>query len=574
MHEKTRRLLKDPWPELVFGITAAVGADVDGLVGILDKLLNQFRYKSRTLRVSALLKTADPNWLGVTLDSSNEFQRIWTHMNAGDALRKKTASGEALAVWSIGDINSERTEGPAGKEPLKGKDPEKGVAHILRTVKHPDEVRLLREVYKSGFYLIALHAAEDLRFDRLTKLHGMSEAEARKLISRDRGDTEPEYGQQTRDTFQMADVFILEQDEKKTHTQLDRFLKLVFGDPLVTPTRDEHAMFMAYSASLRSADLSRQVGAVVRRDGIGIVATGCNDVPAPGGGLYWPDDEKHDFRDYRYPRTKDGTGGHDSNERHKRDIANEVAERVRNDVSNSFAALVDACVSGWKSKELDDKTKDVLTAEAVAITKLAETELNKLSDQFKRSVLDTRLLDITEFGRPVHAEMDALLSCARCGTSTRGATLLCTTFPCHNCTKHIVAAGIQRVVYIEPYAKSQAFDLHRDSAVLDETCDRTVDPHKENFGSERSGSEPLRAVIFQPFIGVGPRRFFDLFSMRLSAGDPLVRKDKRTGDAVQRTKQQAEVRLPLSAISYLDREDLLVTELLNTWRDHEGKTDH
>lgn len=255
MHIETRRLLKDPWPELVFGLTAAVGADVDGLVDLLDKLLKQYRYKSRTMRLSDLLSKVDPNWLGVTLDTSSEFQRIWTHMNAGDALRKKTESGEALAVWSIGDINSERAEGSAGKEPLKAEQPLKGVAHILRTIKHPDEVRLLREVYKSGFYLIALHASEEARFARLTSLHGVTSDEARRLISRDQGDAEPDYGQQTRDTFQMADVFIL-QDSSKMQDQLDRFLRLVFGDPLTTPTRDEHAMFMAYAASLRSADLS------------------------------------------------------------------------------------------------------------------------------------------------------------------------------------------------------------------------------------------------------------------------------------------------------------------------------
>src|SRR5213075_1504812 len=98
----------------------------------LDKLLKQYRYKSRTLRLSALLSTVDANWLGVTLDTSSEFQRIWTHMNAGDALRKKTESGEALAIWSIGDINSGRAEGSAGKEPLKAQDPLKGVAHTLR----------------------------------------------------------------------------------------------------------------------------------------------------------------------------------------------------------------------------------------------------------------------------------------------------------------------------------------------------------------------------------------------------------------------------------------------------------
>lgn len=32
-------------------------------------------------------------------------------------------------------------------------------------------------------------------------------------------------------------------------------------------------------------------------------------------------------------------------------------------------------------------------------------------------------------------------------------------------------------------------------------------------------------VHFEPFVGVGPRRFFDLFSIRLGAGYPLKRKD-------------------------------------------------
>jgi deoxycytidylate deaminase len=72
-------------------------------------------------------------------------------------------------------------------------------------------------------------------------------------------------------------------------------------------------------------------------------------------------------------------------------------------------------------------------------------------------------LDITEFGRPVHAEMEAILSCARIGISPKMGTLYCTTFPCHNCAKHIVAAGIKRVVYVEPYPKSKAEKLHSDS---------------------------------------------------------------------------------------------------------------
>ena len=85
---------------------------------------------------------------------------------------------------------------------------------------------------------------------------------------------------------------------------------------------------------------------------------------------------------------------------------------------------------------------------------------------------NTKIFEITEYGRAVHAEMDALLNCASAGVSPKGATLFTTAFPCHNCTRHIIAAGISRVVSIEPYPKSQAVDLHGDAIRLGRNDDR------------------------------------------------------------------------------------------------------
>jgi len=62
------------------------------------------------------------------------------------------------------------------------------------------------------------------------------------------------------------------------------------------------------------------------------------------------------------------------------------------------------------------------------------------------------------------------------------------------------------VVYIEPYAKSKAPLLHDDAISIDE---------------EIEGKLP-----FLPFIGVGPRRYFDLFSLKLSTGYPVERKER------------------------------------------------
>lgn len=53
--------------------------------------------------------------------------------------------------------------------------------------------------------------------------------------------------------------------------------------------------------------------------------------------------------------------------------------------------------------------------------------------------------------RTVHAEMNALLQCARHGRSTDGATIYVTHYPCLNCMKSILQAGIKRIVYLNDY---------------------------------------------------------------------------------------------------------------------------
>lgn len=69
---------------------------------------------------------------------------------------------------------------------------------------------------------------------------------------------------------------------------------------------------------------------------------------------------------------------------------------------------------------------------------------------FLKHVNGTRFADLIEFGRSVHAEMEAVLSAARRGVSMQEATVVCTTFPCHNCARHLIAAGVRRLVYLFP----------------------------------------------------------------------------------------------------------------------------
>ncbi|QBK26297.1 ComE operon protein 2 [Ureibacillus thermophilus] len=53
--------------------------------------------------------------------------------------------------------------------------------------------------------------------------------------------------------------------------------------------------------------------------------------------------------------------------------------------------------------------------------------------------------------RTIHAEINALLQCAKYGISTNGADIYITHFPCLQCTKAIIQSGIKNVYYASDY---------------------------------------------------------------------------------------------------------------------------
>ena len=133
-------------------------------------------------------------------------------------------------------------------------------AYIIRSLKHPNEVQLLRDVYGNGFYLFGIYEDSDQRRNNMRRK--LNDAEADELMSTDEKEAYS-YGQQARKTYQISDFFINYTDIEQGKASIKRILDLIFGNPFITPTFGEYAMFMAWCASLRSADLSRQIGAVV-----------------------------------------------------------------------------------------------------------------------------------------------------------------------------------------------------------------------------------------------------------------------------------------------------------------------
>jgi dCMP deaminase len=53
--------------------------------------------------------------------------------------------------------------------------------------------------------------------------------------------------------------------------------------------------------------------------------------------------------------------------------------------------------------------------------------------------------------RTIHAETNAIIQAALHGVSTKGSTCYVTHYPCINCTKALINAGITRLVYDTAY---------------------------------------------------------------------------------------------------------------------------
>jgi deoxycytidylate deaminase len=476
--------------DLVFGIAAHTGAGGSHIAKKLAEELRGKEFEVETLVLSELIKEVS----GTVVDAAH--QRTAVLQGAGTALRQK--HGESIvAGLAIRAISAART---------KSKGP---TAFILDSLKHPAELELLRSVYKTSFYLVGVSCHEVKREKRLElKYKGASPAQLDQIKRLDEEDPQDE-GQQVRGLLHLADFFLSNDvDFGSTSGKADpvadalsRFVRLVTGNGVERPTKDECGMYAAWNASLRSACLSRQVGAAIVDEAGNILSTGTNEVPKYGGGAYDEASEHIDQGEKENLPVPFGRCFHKGNcfnESKKAEIYAEVAGAVRSLLESAASSehvvkiLADANVEESKQGEI---------AKAIGELLASATTIERVSKLLKR----TRVGALVEFSRAVHAEMDAIVAVARLGgVSVKGTTLYCRTYPCHNCARHIVSAGIGSVIYIEPYRKSLAAELHADSIV-----EISSSPERD-----------VTRVNFRLFVGVAPRRFASLFEERRNLKDP------------------------------------------------------
>ena len=99
---------------------------------------------------------------------------------------------------------------------------------------------------------------------------------------------------------------------------------------------------------------------------------------------------------------------------------------------------------------------------------------------------------------------------------------------------------------MEPYPKSRALELHEDDL---EECD-----------PGRSEGVKGGKVRLEPFVGIGPRRFFDYFSINLGSGYLLERKSP-DGTVVVPDATNAAPRVQASEIGFLSAEEQLADDI-------------
>ena len=467
--------------ELVFAVVGHAGSGTSTIAGSLDGILRvSGGYDTHIIKARDVIRTwALANGRIIPEGGDTTLAKVEAFQDFGDEMRKLTPDYSSVAKAMILEIRRKRAELIGQKDIANGPvlpDGQKR-AYILDSIRHPAEVELLRHVYQDAFVLIGVVCEEDRRLERLTKKYAdAGEVKARQFMRRD-AKAGPPYGQRVADAFHLADFFLdnttnrLNKDSSSNvhwniNDELGRLKRLVAQETIVRPEISETAMHHATAAAMRSACLSRQVGAALV-DGQGnLIATGTNEVPQAGGGVYGES----------FAKSTDDHG------------------KAAEDHRCAFRRLPDGkrpfCSNNIEQNELVEKIVNVVP------------ELNGLDGMrrlaVKKLIRENGIGDLIEFSRAVHAEMDALLSAGRTGTTTVGARLFVTTFPCHYCARHIVSSGVDEVQYIEPYPKSRAFGLHRDAIELEAVG--WLPP-----------SEGGSKVLFRNFVGVAPRLYRRVF---------------------------------------------------------------
>ncbi|WP_258010049.1 hypothetical protein [Raoultella ornithinolytica] len=140
----TEKRTTRPLDELVIGLVSSVGTNLESITIKIKERLALYRFRSSEVRISkdVIVPLTDER------DYLSDYQRIDDLMTKGNGLRKDSDCNHILALGAIAKINEIRSDMQYSSSNIKG------VAYIINSIKHPEEVHKLREVYGAGFLLL------------------------------------------------------------------------------------------------------------------------------------------------------------------------------------------------------------------------------------------------------------------------------------------------------------------------------------------------------------------------------------------------------------------------------------
>jgi hypothetical protein len=158
----------------------AVGTDLRSIGHHLKDELHRVGYKADIIRLSDLMLDTDRFAELRGLSKGPEDERINRLMDAGDEFRGAAQRGDAVALLAIGKVGSIR-EGLTGS----GEIPARHHAYIFHSLKHPDEVTTLRNVYGQAFFVLCAYSPRETRALSLSDRISRSRREYSVSIKRD-----------------------------------------------------------------------------------------------------------------------------------------------------------------------------------------------------------------------------------------------------------------------------------------------------------------------------------------------------------------------------------------------------
>jgi len=399
--------------EIFIALVAPIGVDLEKVSNRLTINLKKYNFDSKLIKLSGFIKKLSKGYD----EFESHYEEYARKIKCGDQIRADLNKKSFLAMMAVADIAVKRAGNKRGR-----------TAYIINQIKLPEELEVLKYTYGSRFISLGLIANESFRVNHLNNKMCLDEkpdnppaslnGRSHELIDRDNvthqihKEESSSFKQNISGTLDKTDYYLgFSQNVEELDERIKVFIDRFFRRPYREPSADEFAMATAYTASLRSMDMGKQIGAVIASEDGEIVSTGFNEVPVPGGGVYWGNKEgdERDFAcgDHSLSRIK---------KEYEVSLINDLKAELKNHIENGGSNEVEKVIAQAVKKGLGP---------------------------------------IIEFGRSVHAEMAAILEASREGKSVKGKTIYTTTYPCHLCTIQIIAAGISRIVYLEHYPKSR-----------------------------------------------------------------------------------------------------------------------